>query len=605
MKNGKEATFLQRSLASSIQVLGKTEPQQVNNRDEERYKDNGYVGSFTKLLQHDANGILTAEGRKNYEILLKAVESGSQDEFNKIQRANREDQPSRVFINPQAAQMITLKGSGITYFTMPPAPAISSAEAAAEILEVYLYVLCADVNFTEYGTGENSDSPGWFTNYFPNQQSITKWAADILTKLGDAYKGPKNDAFQVTPDLLFRGKTRGDKNGPYISQFLLHPFYPLFPSGCAPFVGNLIGVGELNQKYLLRKQVYPVANAQDFGYTRATFAQIQDGFVPEGYSEKDYGPDLEQNPHRHLINGRDLGSLVHIDNPYEASYNALNILVYRDAPRSPVFPYNNGKINNEGDGHSMGIPDAYTLIGDACIEGFKAAWYQKWRVHRRLRPEAMAGLVDLAARNGFDNLNNTYNLHESLFREDLGRPVLELMKERPYYVDGQATERPQINLLLPLMYPEGSPAHPAYPSGHATVIGACTTVLKALFNESFKMTELLGRSRPYSTPVIPDPQDGTELIEYTEKDCDRMTVGSELDKLASNIALGRNFGTVHYRADGDEGIRLGEKVAMRLLQDRARTYTEDDFQGFQFSDRDGCTVKITADKITVDGVIVD
>ncbi|MDJ0713060.1 MAG: hypothetical protein QNJ54_02420 [Prochloraceae cyanobacterium] len=29
MKNGKEATFLQRSLASSTQVLGKTEPQQV------------------------------------------------------------------------------------------------------------------------------------------------------------------------------------------------------------------------------------------------------------------------------------------------------------------------------------------------------------------------------------------------------------------------------------------------------------------------------------------------------------------------------------------------------------------------------------------------
>ncbi len=595
MKNGRIPTFLQRSLAALTQIIARSEPQQVNNGDEDRYRDLGYVGSFTKLLQHDSNGILTQEGRQNYETLLEAVESGAQEKFNEICRANRREDPSRVFINPQAAQMRTLKGADISYFDMPPAPALNSSHAAAEMLEVYLYILCADVRFAEYGSGHGHDAPPWFTRVFPDASSITNWAADILTKLGNAYKGPKR-ADQVTPELLFRGLTDGDRNGPYISQYLLHPFYPLFPSGCAPFVGNLIGVGELNQEYLLRKQLYPVANPQDFGYIRENFVKIQDGFVPEGYSEGDYGPEN----HRHLITGRDLGSLVHIDNPYEASYNALNILVYRDAPRSKVFPYNNGSITNEGDGHSMGIPDAYTLIGKACIEAFKAAWYQKWRVHRRLRPEAMAGLVDLAARNGFDNLNNLYSLHESLFREDLGKPVLKLMKARPYYVDGQPTARSEINLLLPLMYPEGSPAHPAYPSGHATVIGACTTVLKAIFEEKFKMVDLLRRSQPYSTPVVPDPQDPTELIPYNDANaCHQMTIGSELDKLASNIALGRNFGGVHFRADGEEGIRLGEEVAIRLLQDHARTYTEDGFKYFQFTNRDGKSVKVTADRVTI------
>lgn len=595
MKNGRIPTFLQRNLAAFTQIIARSEPQQVNNADEDRYRDLGYAGSFTKLLQHDSNGILTQEGRQNYETLIQAVASGSQEKFNKISRANRSENPSRIFINPQAAQMRTLKGADITYFAMPPAPALNSAVAAAEMLEVYLHILCADVKFAEYGSGNGSDAPQWFTRLFPNSPSITNWAGEILTKLGQAYRGPKRGD-RVDAKLLFRGLADGDLNGPYISQFLLHPFYPLFPSGCAPFVGNLIGVGDLNQEYLLRKQVYPVANARDFGYTRENFVKIQDGFVPEGYSEGDYGPESD----RHLITGRDLGSLVHVDNPYEASYNALNILVYRDAPRSQVFPYNNGSILNEGDGHSMGIPDAYTLIAKACIEAFKAAWFHKWRVHRRLRPEAMAGLVDFTARNGFDNLNNLYNLHESLFKEDSGRPVLELMKARPYYVDNQAKERLEINLLLPLMYPEGSPAHPAYPSGHATVIGACTTVLKALFDETFKMTTLLARSQPYSTPVVPDPEDPTELIPYNDGNaCERMTIGSELDKLASNIALGRNFGSVHFRADGEEGIRLGEEVAIRLLQDHARTYTEDGFKYFQFTNRDGKFVRITEDKVTI------
>lgn len=585
MKNGKTPTFLQRSLAAQTQTLGRPDYDVDNagNGDDERYRDVGYVGSFTKLLQHDANGILTQRGRESYETLVQAIHTGSQTDFNSVQRANTTDDPARIFINPQAAQMIALKGCDISLIPMPPAPALSSAHAAAEMIEVYLYILCADVKFSDYGTGQGSDKPDWFSG-----RSLTRFAAKTLTKLGEHYKGPKNDANRVTPELLFRGVTAGDLNGPYLSQFLFHPFYPLFPSGCAPFVGNLIGVGELEQTYLLRKQVYPVANKRDFGYTRENFVKIQNGFVPEGYSREDYGPE----PHRHLITGRDLGSLVHIDSPYEAYYNALNILVYRDAPRSSFFPYNNGSIINEGDGHSMGVPDIYCLIGKACIEAFKTAWVHKWRANRRLRPEAMAGLVDLAARNGFDALNNPYNLHPLLFSKHIGRPVLELMRQRPGNTEG--------NLLLPLMYPEGSPAHPAYPSGHATVAGACTTVMKAIFEDTHPLAELLSRARPFSTPVVPHPEEPTQLMEYSAPDgCNSMTIGSELDKLASNIALGRNFGSVHFRADGDEGSRLGEEVAIRLLQDHARTYTEDDFKGFQFTRRDGCSVTVTPDDVQI------
>ena len=38
------------------------------------------------------------------------------------------------------------------------------------------------------------------------------------------------------------------------------------------------------------------------------------------------------------------------------------------------------------------------------------------------------------------------------------------------------------NWLLPMAFPEGSPMHPSYGAGHATVAGACTTILKAWFD---------------------------------------------------------------------------------------------------------------------------
>ena len=148
------------------------------------------------------------------------------------------------------------------------------------------------------------------------------------------------------------------------------------------------------------------------------------------------------------------------------------------------------------------------------------------------------------------------------------------------------------------MYPEGSPAHPAYPSGHATVAGACTTVLKALFEDTIKMTAFLDKPTIPRTLVMPDPNDPTQLCAYGGPDASKMTIGSELDKLASNIALGRNFGGVHFRSDGDEGILLGERVAIRLLMDHARTYAEDGFQGFRFLDRTGRQVTVTADSVT-------
>ena len=64
----------------------------------------------------------------------------------------------------------------------------------------------------------------------------------------------------------------------------------------------------------------------------------------------------------------------------------------------------------------------------------------------------------------------------------------------------------------------------------------------------------------------------TELQPYTGTD--QLTVGGELNKVAANIAIGRNWGGGHYRSDYAESIVLGEQLALGILQEQALTYNE-------------------------------
>ncbi len=66
--------------------------------------------------------------------------------------------------------------------------------------------------------------------------------------------------------------------------------------------------------------------------------------------------------------------------------------------------------------------------------------------------------------------------------------------------------------------------------------------------------------------------DGQSLIAYTGSDAGQMTVGGELNKLASNIALGRDVEAVHWRSDAVEGLLLGEAAAISVLGDQRSTY---------------------------------
>ncbi len=555
------------------------------NGDEALYRS--YEASFSKLLSHDKSGVLTDEGIKQYEKLVQALETGNLEGIGRVrlQIPHDPDNLRRIFINPQSAFSFEESGADVGQVGMPSPPSMSSRKAACEMLEVYGAALLRDVRFAEYG--------GITAN------STAAMIARVMESFGDDYTGPKEADGSVSPRQLYRGTTEGDQKEGFISQFLLLPFFPLFPSGCAPFVGNLIGVGNLDLDAMRREQKYFVPSTREFLTTEENFVKVQNGELPEQYKPSDYEQDNGDYLESFLDTGRHLGGLVHVDSPYEAYYNALYILIFRGTPTSPAFPYSSQftgpRILNQGDGHTMGPPDAFTLIADACIAGFKAAWAQKWRAYRRLRPEVMGarvhftfkGITDLTDANlrakwAQNPTDNPYSLHPDLL--NLGGEILNAVRNRT---------QNNGNLLLTQMYPEGSPAHPAYPSGHATVAGACTTVLKAMFDDTAPLPPLPSGDKPRGYVKV-NPQTN-ELINY---ECSTpLTIGGELDKLGSNIAHGRDFGGVHYRSDGDEGLLLGERVAIRLLMDHARTYPEAGFRGFEFSRRDGVRIRVTKDEV--------
>ena len=110
--------------------------------------------------------------------------------------------------------------------------------------------------------------------------------------------------------------------------------------------------------------------------------------------------------------------------------------------------------------------------------------------------------------------------------------------------------------------------HPAYGAGHATVAGACVTVLKAWFDGSFVIAESQGADRRrHGAARLHGPA---------------LTVAGELDKVASNVAMGRNIAGVHWRSDATESLKLGEAVAIQYLRELKQTLNET--VTFEFND---------------------
>jgi len=456
------------------------------------------IGNFSKGLPHNGLGEVDAAA---YDALLFALSTGRVEDFEAIPLGG-----VRPLRNPLAGVAFDLEGPDSHHLAIRPAPRIDSAEEASEAAELYWMALCRDVHFSNYAAN-----------------SLTLAAASDLSSLSD-FRGPKQ-AGVVTPATLFRGNTPGDLNGPYVSQFLLHDI---------PY-GSLT----ISQR---QQTVVPGINYLA-GY--ADWLNIQNGGPA--------GPDNFDSTPRYIRNGRDLGQYVHVDALYEAYLNACLILLAMGAPFDPGNPYRN--LKKQDAFATFGGPHILSLVTEVATRALKAVWYQKWFVHRRLRPEAYGGLV---------HNRRTGSAAYPVSPEILGSAALaETFKRYGTY-------------LLPQAYPEGCPLHPSFGAGHATVAGACATILKAWFDESFVLPN----------PAVASP-DGLSLVPYVDSP---LTVGGELNKVAANIATARNFAGIHWRSDFSESAVLGESVAIGILEEQRETYDED--AHFSLTKFDGTTIMI-------------
>lgn len=468
-------------------------PNNATNGDEELYPSK--IANYAKALPHDEIGRVDPAA---YLALTSALASGEQAKIESLILGG-----GTKLSNPQAGLCFGLEGGDYHHFGIAKPPGFASAEQAGEMAELYWQALTRDVPFSRYDT-----------------DPLTSFAVTDLSRLSD-FRGPRADA-RITAQTLFRGITAGDLNGPYISQFLWQDV----PYGATRIV----------------QRIRTVVPGIDYMTGLSHWLAVQNG----AHAVAANRPEGTQ---RYIRNGRDLGRYVQLDFTYQAFLNACLILLGTSAQVDAANPY---KASPTQSGFcTFGAPHVLDLLAKVANYGLKAAWYQKWYVHRRLRPEEFGGAV----HNVLSRIAN-YPIHTDL----LNSRALEILHDKVG------------SYLLPQAYAEGCPTHPSYPAGHAVIAGACTTVLKAFFDES---TEI---RRPVEAAA-----DGLSLGRYQGPE---LYVGGELNKLAANIAIGRNIGGVHWRSDAIEGLKLGEDIAIRLMKEE-RGCLNESFDGFALTKFDG------------------
>jgi hypothetical protein len=360
---------------------------------------------------------------------------------------------------------------------------------------------------------------------FNMDNTIGEAVTDLSTNYSDFPHSPfSTPVISINRDTIFRGATAGDLIGPYISQFLYKPIQ--------------WGSQKLEQVQRVVKRGIDGNYLKDYD----SWLRAQDG---EDINTTDVfeGPASNVRP---ILTPRDLAHYVHVDALYQAYLGACLILLGDKNRPDPLLPLQDS--NTQIGFGTFGGPHILSLVTEVATRALKAVWFTKWGVHRRLRPEAFGGLIHRE--------KNTTPLPPSpdppypINREILDSEVLPKI-----FTDYNS-------YLLPQAFPEGSPTHPSYGAGHGTVAGACVTILKAWFDED---DTIKNPKRPKT--------DGTGIEDAPGL---AVKVGDELNKVAANIAIGRNWAGVHYRSDYTESIILGEKISIGILQEQAVCYHRND-----------------------------
>ncbi len=502
-KEGKNAFEVRFGTATAEAVPTAKLPAHPTNGDEATYHDKS--GTYTKCLKQDSPGIVNPHAFHEFRKALGTPGNLGNANFEVPGLLGL----GRPLNGPQGAFALTLVGTDSQNFgapLVPAAPKVASPEYATELVELYWASLLRDVAFADY----------------PSDATAVAAAKEISGLA--TYTGPRDGSGNVTPELLFRGGPSkafpgyfaGETDGPYVSQLAITP--------------TQLGVVPISQQL----DILPADT--DYMTTLQDWAKVQDGFTP---------PMANPTSQAYLYDGRGLASYTHVDELYQAYLIAYLVLKTLNVPANPGSPYT--KYKNQVAFGTFGGPDIASTLGEVARTAINTVWWQKWIVHLRHRPESGGGLVELLK-------TGAPNLPEAAKHLD------------PIILNSQAlaeSQKKYKSFLLSQAFPEGSPAHPAYPTGHGTVGGACITALKFFFD---------GKT-PIKDPLI--STDGKKPVKYTGPGADKLTVNGELHKLGHNISFGHGIHAgIHWRSDTDISLLLGEAVALHYLQDQAWTYKE-------------------------------
>jgi len=539
------------------------------NEDEQRFAELGLPGfaSFTKALKHNENNGLVIDS--SFQSLLDALDEGTQEAFESVilggatvtPPTNCSEVAARRLVNPLNSYSFQLIGNDSNGSRMAAAPAFDSRNTAVDMVERYWMALCRDIPFDEYETSD-----------------LIQEACTDLNNLNFQ----EEFGFECTPQTIFRGPYEGCFVGPHVSQFLLQDF-------------------NFGNQPIDQRQRFPQPGL-DFMTDLQTWLKINNGEVDPT------GEDVLVGT-RYITTLRDAGQWVHVDFPHQSSLWSTIILLGKMAAVSAGIPYlqcpNETRnfadlITNSDAFGSLGGPDITITSGLAAVYGLKHAWFQKWCVHRRLRPEVYAQRLELFRRGGFSEpqfiklFGDGAKVWLGPNKTSVLDRILDHNRIQNLRFGRGASEDQDGTYLLPMGFPEGSPTHPSYPGGHSAFIAAGATIAKALFKDTI-----------ISSPQVPNA-DGSNLVFLENPPI--MTVHGELNKLIANVTLFRDGAGMHWRTDGTTsgsqgtipgtdiptgGNLLGEKLAISMLRDLRLTYREK-LGNFEFQSITGTPISISS-----------
>lgn len=609
-----------------------------------------YLMSFTKGMPHnETTGLL--ENPDNFPKFVKAIDSGDPRDFRDVPLGHKEHtlgrkckygetvynvekQPDYISIEEEiiveegftwksdkvkdlllagkevklrawesqsAGNAFELEGPDPQAVTIPPAPKLGSAELTAEMAEVYSQAILRDVPFTIFNKGvlninkivgttgltkkevldifDTTVAQVNDTNKTVKKLNNLDWFNEQINEQ-DLGKLTNSEAarrrnFTQTAETAFRGITAGDQVGPYLSQFML--------AGSTGINGNdaerspsegLISYGANN----IDQRVRTALEGEDYMTNWYDWLDVQNGADLRGFEAYDQNEDQKR---RFIYTPRDLATYVHYDALYEAYLNACLIMLSKGIPFDSGIPYqqSDNVDHQQGFAH-FGGPHVLSLVTEVATRALKAVRFQKFNIHRRCRPEVLAARIYKA-----DILKQSTPELATTFKALENSGVLSELENQ--FGEG--------NFLLPMAFCEGSPMHPAYGAGHATVAGACVTILKAFFDHnqpleivpkeeaSKAVIRIIEKLNPGAgvhasnlAYVAGDNGKNLKVVPVLDNKCEvaKLTVEGELNKLASNISIGRNWAGVHYFTDYYESLLMGEEIAIGILEEQKLMFNE-------------------------------